>query len=347
MAVELSVVVATYQRRALLQRLLGQLAQQTFSAFEVVVVDDGSSEPVAPSLDLHDFPFPLYVLTQRNSGAAAARHRGILEASGALLVIVDDDMQVGPDFLQRHLDAHPPGSRRVVLGRISADPRVAHMPLFERWYAFRLDSVARQVEAGTQRLEGSALYTGNVSMRRADYLAVGGFDPLLERSEDAELGLRLEAAGVEFAFAALAVTLHGSDHTSEATWLTRAFAYGVFDSRIRTRHPTTLQADPWRLLFKLRAPVRPLLAAVVLAPNATRPVSRALLAATHLVDALGLARVAYAGSAVAYSMEYFRGVRDEAGSLWASVDALAHHVGLRRQWRRSAQGRAHVPAPAR
>jgi GT2 family glycosyltransferase len=346
MAVELSVVLATYQRRTLLTRLLDQLGRQTFGSFEVVVVDDGSTEPACEFLEPRDFPFPLRVLTQRNGGAASARHRGILEAKGELLVIVDDDMQVGHDFLQRHVDAHPPGSRRAVLGRICADPQVAHMPLFERWYAWRLDAVARTATEGTQQLEGSALYTGNVSMRRADYLAVGGFDPLLQRSEDAELGLRLEEAGVEFGFAPLAVTLHGSDHTSEATWLRRAFNYGVFDSRIRTRHPTKLQADPWRLLFKLRAPVRPLLAAVVLAPNATRPVSRALLAATHLVDAMGLARVAYAGSAVAYSMEYFRGVRDEAGSLWASVDALAHHVGLRRQGRRPAGG-AHVRPAAR
>jgi hypothetical protein len=107
-----------------------------------------------------------------------------------------------------------------------------------------------------------------------------------------------------------------------------------------------VQADPWRLLFKLRAPAWPLLGAVVVAPNATRAVSRALLAATHAVDALGLARVAYAGSAVAYSMEYFRGVRDEAGSLWATVDAFAHHVGLRRQRRRS-EGAGHARATGR
>jgi GT2 family glycosyltransferase len=339
MAVELTVVVATYNRPALLARLLDQLGAQTLQArhFEVVVVDDGSTDP---PLTGATYAYALRVLTQTNAGAAAARHRGILAALGPLLVIIDDDMQVPPDFLASHLAAHPPGSHRAVLGRIRADPAVHTMPLFERWYAHRLDSVAQLLEAGKLTLNGSALYTGNLSLQRDDYLAVGGFDPTFLRSEDAELGLRLEAAGVELGFAPLAVTLHGSDHTSEATWLRRAFLYGVFDSRIRSRHPTQVNADPWRYFFKVRAPARPLLAAAAVAPGATRGFSKLLLRLTHLADQVGLSKAAFAGSAVAYSMEYFRGVRDEAGSLSASVDAFAHHVGLRRQRKEAAGAQA-------
>jgi GT2 family glycosyltransferase len=344
-ALELTVVIATYNRRDLLLRLLDQLALQTHPSFqfEVVVVDDGSNDPVAEYLNAACYPYALRVLTQANAGAAAARHHGILSARGALLVIVDDDMQVPREFLALHVAAHPPTSRRAVLGRIRADPAVSSMPLFERWYAHRLDAVAGAIESGRLRLNGSAVYTGNVSLRRADYLAVGGFDTDLARSEDAELGLRLEQAGVELKFAPAAFTLHGSDHTSEETWLRRAFLYGVFDSRIRTRHPTAVNADPWRFLFKVKAPVRPLIAAAVIAPAATRTLSKVVLRMTHLVDYLGFAKAAYAGSAVAYSMEYFRGVRDEAGSLWASVDAFAHHLGLRRQGREAARAQALHP----
>ncbi|MHB8877316.1 MAG: glycosyltransferase family 2 protein, partial [Myxococcaceae bacterium] len=144
-----SVVVATFERRRLLVRLLNQLAQQTLAPelFEVVVVDDGSTEPVAPSLSKLQPPYPLTLERQPNAGAAAARHRGVLLARGEIIVIVDDDMQVDPDFLERHLEAHGKG-RVAVLGRIRADPDIRQMPLFERWYAQRLDGGAEAVRRG-------------------------------------------------------------------------------------------------------------------------------------------------------------------------------------------------------
>ena len=130
MALELSVVIATYNRRPLLERLLGQLAAQSVepSRYEVIVVDDGSREPVAAWLRPASFPSAVRVLTQANAGAAAARHAGILAAGGALLVLLDDDMQVPAQFLAEHLAAHPPLSHRAVLGRIKADPSIGSMP---------------------------------------------------------------------------------------------------------------------------------------------------------------------------------------------------------------------------
>src|SRR4051794_19503775 len=120
---KLSVVIATHNRHSLLVRLLRQLAEQTLAVadFEVCVVDDGSTEPVENALRGIGLPYALRIARQPNAGAAAARHTGVLMAAGEVLVIVDDDMQVGPHFLARHLNAHAAG-RRVALGRISADP---------------------------------------------------------------------------------------------------------------------------------------------------------------------------------------------------------------------------------
>jgi GT2 family glycosyltransferase len=323
-----SVVVATFNRLPLLQRLLEQLAAQTLppSDFEVLVVDDGSATPVAPALSALATPYALTVETQANAGAAAARDRGIRKARGELLVITDDDMQVGKGFLAQHLAAHPPGSRRAVMGRIQSDPALGQMPFFERWYAYRLDTLARTVADGTRTLKGNSVYTGNLSLRRADYLQVGGFDFSLKRSEDSELGLRLEQAGVEIAFSQEAITLHGSDHTSEAVWLKRAFLYGVYDSKIFAKHAQVPHADPWRYLLKLQAVARPLLAAAVVAPSLSQPLSRAGLLAVKAADKAGLQRLAFAGSSVVYTMEYFRGVREAAGSLPGALTGLAKHL---------------------
>lgn len=329
----LSVVIATFNRLGLLRRLLSQLAKQTLAAadFEVVVVDDGSTEPVAQALEPKPYPYALRVVSQANAGAAAARDRGIREARADVIVITDDDMQVPEGYLAAHLAQHPDGSRRVVVGRIKADPDVHDMPYWERWYADRFDRLAEGYASGRIKLTGSSLATGNCSLRRSDYLAVGGFDPSLKRSEDIELGFKLQEAGCQFVYSEEGFTLHGSDHTREDVWLKRAFLYGVYDSKIHERHLGLPTADPWRVLFRIGAPAKPLIAAAVVAPEVTRPLSRAAILAVRAVDRLGLTRLTFAGTALVYSMEYYRGVRAEAGSLFRTAGKFARSLRAHRR----------------
>lgn len=312
--------MATYNRLTLLTRLLQQLARQTLppSDYEVVIVDDGSKEPVQGPLEAlaKELPYTLRAETQKNAGAAAARHRGVLSARGEVVIITDDDMQVPDDFIQRHLEQHPPGSRHVVLGRIDPDPAIEDMPLFERWYAYLHERLAKRLhEDGAH---GWNLYTGNVSFRREDYVGVGGFDPNLKQSEDIELGIRLEKAGCQVRFCNDSYVLHGSDHTSFEKWLARAHRYGIMDSRLADRHSDVPQVDPWRMLFEMNALARPLLATAVALPGPTKPVTSALMGAAKLADKLGLEQVAFKSTSVAYTMEYLRGARAEAGS-WREV----------------------------
>src|SRR5262249_13996300 len=161
-------------------------------------------------------------------GAAAARHYGILAATGELIVVLDDDMLAVPELLEAHLAKHEAGAT-VVLGHIT-DPLRAASPLFHRFHSHVLADCSRTFRSGTIP-RGVHMCTGNVSFRRSDYLAVGGFDISLARSEDRELGVRLEKAGARIAFAERARTLDLSDHTSKEVWFARNFAYGVYDLR--------------------------------------------------------------------------------------------------------------------
>jgi serine acetyltransferase/GT2 family glycosyltransferase len=336
---KLSVVIATHNRHALLTRLLRQLAEQTLPAgeYEVCVVDDGSSEPATNALrDLRP-PYALRVARQSNAGAAAARHAGALMAQGEVLVILDDDMQVGPHFLERHLRAHASG-RKVAIGRISADPQLSRMPLFERWHQRLLDRNAERFAAGAPVL-GNHFFTGNVSLRREDYLTVGGFDHTLGNSEDVELGLRLERAGVEFTFLAEAESLHGSDHTDVICWRRRAFRYGQFDRQIAGKHPERRHASPWRFAVDLHPALRPFAAIALAAPSIASRISGAALAASTALDRLGADEAALAGTTLAYAMEYFRGLGDAAGGAKAAALELGSFL--------SRFERGHLPALVR
>ena len=344
---KLSVVIATWNRRPLIERLLGQLAAQTLppTDFEVVVVDDGSTEPVKPALDAlaETLPYHLKVLRQANAGAAAARDRGVRAARAPLLVITDDDMQVDPDYLELHLHAHDGAEPLVAMGRIRPDPALSSMPLFERWIADINRRAGDDATAGRTHLLGNSLLTGNVSLPRADYLAVGGFDKTLRRSEDSELGLRLEKRGLKFVFLDKAHVFHGSDLPDIRVLLSRAHNYGLYDSRIARKHPDVPHASPWRYLLKIHPLARPLVAAAWLAPRLSMAVSRLGIAAVEAADRLGrrparlagvsgklAERLAFKATAVVYTMEYYRGVREEA-SLLAGLGDFVDYLRHRRE----------------
>jgi serine acetyltransferase/GT2 family glycosyltransferase len=327
----LSVVMATFNRAASVERLLAELARQSLPAgtFEVVVVDDGSAEPVAQRLASLSTPYSLTVLAQANAGPAAARDRAIRAASGEIIVCLDDDMRVGPDFLAAHLSAHPPGSRHVVLGRLHSVPGLP-LALHERLHLALLDRFSDRVAAGIPPC-GSDLYTGNVSFRRADYLAVGGFDLAFRLSEDAELGIRLEQSGATFSVSSTAAAIHDSDHPDVRSWKRRTIAYGAADARMAEKHPGLVSADPWRFLLLVHPLSRPIMLAAVLASWPMRHVASLAMWVANGVARLGAERLALAGATFTYGILYFVGVRQHAGSRRAALRGLARHLNGRRE----------------
>lgn len=329
----ITVVIATHNRRELLVGALQGLARQTLSPaeFAVVVVDDGSDPPVRPALERLNLPYELAIFEQPNRGAAAARHLGILHARGEVIVIIDDDMRVPSNFLAEHLAAHARGAT-LVLGRIDDEGEaMARKPIFERMHAALLRRQYEAFRSGREQPCGTHTCTGNVSFRLCDYLAVGGFDLDLRRSEDSELGVRLEEAGAAIAFADGARTIHRSDVADLEVWMRRNFVYGGCDLRIARKHPTLASADPWRFFFLIHPATRVLVTLSLLSPSAGARLSRLAIRAAMALDAVGAERVALAGATVTYGLEYFRGIRQEAGSLGATVRDLRGYLDKRRR----------------
>jgi GT2 family glycosyltransferase len=308
-----SVAIATYQRGAQLRDLLGDLAEQGPGiALEACVVDDGSSPERAPALEGLKLPYPVRFARQENRGAAAARNHAARLATGEVLIFLDDDMRVGPDFVAQHLRAHAEGPV-VALGRMVQGGRHARpLPLFERWHAYQIDRMGESFARG-ERPRGIHLYTGNVSLRRKDFFAAGGFDEALPNAEDSELGLRLEAMGVPFTFAAEAVSRHDSDHASLEAWRARAHRYGGCNRVLAREHPTLRDANPWRLADEAHPVLLPVIGASVLAPRFGARLAGPAYAAASLLAALGLEKVAHHGVTAAFSAEFFAGLAESSG----------------------------------
>lgn len=190
-----SVVIPTCDRPATLAACLQRLApgQQSLPAaeYEVIVSDDGATEPVAALL-ARDFPWVRWTAGPRR-GPAANRNHGARLARGEWHVFTDDDCLPSPGWLAAFAQASAAPGVAVLEGRTYANgPRVHPLD----------DSPINDT--------GGNLWACNFAIRREQFQIVSGFDErfLYPSMEDTELRLRLEAAGYKAAFVPAAAVLH-------------------------------------------------------------------------------------------------------------------------------------------
>jgi glycosyltransferase involved in cell wall biosynthesis len=179
---EASVVIATRDRAALLRGCLARLGGQSCNGrFEVVVVDNGSTDGTADAIEAarrNGLPVRAVFVADPNRGKA--RNAGIAAAVGESLIFCDDDTLAPEGFVEAHLAARARHPRAVVSGPIVnvSDDRSLPSP-------------------GPANFSRAFLCTCNAGVSRADVIAVGGFDERYDLYgwEDTDLGVRLRRAG--------------------------------------------------------------------------------------------------------------------------------------------------------
>lgn len=201
----LSVVIPTYNRLPILQKCLTALEHQQLRAdsiagYEVIVVDDGSTDQTVPWLQQADLPHTKLV-QQDHQGPAAARNLGVEQAIGDTIIFIDSDLVVTERFLQAHVDALRQGQKTLGHDRLFTYGSVINTCNFE------------QPSAEPYKLtDFSAAYfaTGNVAIGR-DWLEKAGlFDTQFQLYgwEDLELGVRLKQFGLKLIKCPEAVGYH-------------------------------------------------------------------------------------------------------------------------------------------
>jgi GT2 family glycosyltransferase len=198
-----SVVMPTYNRRALLPRVVEPLLADPGAAEVVVVVDgcvDGSIEWLRERAAGDERLLPLLI---SNRGENGARMAGIEAARGDVVLMLDDDVEAAPRLARGHASRHALGPGRVVVGYMppALDGGRRAGDFTTRLYAREYEAVCALYE----RSPGSvlrSLWAGNMSMRREDCLRVmaSGEAPALDYHADRELGLRCLKAGLRGEF---------------------------------------------------------------------------------------------------------------------------------------------------
>lgn len=312
-----SVVVATYNRPAMLVRLLRSLAEQDTDDFEVIAVDDGSTPPTQVD---ETFPFPFRLIRRVNGGAGAARDTGIREAQGEVVIITDDDMIANPRFVSAHLTRFDDGCD-VVIGRFLL-PEDDHVMSFHMGL---MDAYFDACEQSDANIEPGRLCTGNVSFRRALYDEVGGFDLTLKRCEDKELGLRFAGTGATFGFAHGGELRHEEGMGQLGDLMTVGYEYGVADVAIGNRHPELPSASPWFVLAGIQPLVRLPMRALMRVPWLMRPLATGVGAVGKAAVKLRINRLAGPLFGLGYALQYFAGAVHATGGAAATRRAIAEY----------------------
>jgi glycosyltransferase involved in cell wall biosynthesis len=211
-----SIILGTYNDAAILEKSLAAFAVQTFSDFELVIADDGSSQNYGPVLEAWAprFPHGIQHVTHEKRGFRKARilNRAIRVSRFDRLVFVDMDCLPRRDFVENHLAFLQP--RTAIIGRrvhVSRDIVPPASTILEKGLGLDPASLvwlwlrgkAWVIEHGFvapffYESSNRWLIGSNFSVFRADLAAVNGYNEEFEGwgKEDAELGLRLQFSGV-------------------------------------------------------------------------------------------------------------------------------------------------------
>jgi glycosyltransferase involved in cell wall biosynthesis len=320
---EIAVVLATYNRAGALERLLHDLERQRIAreAWEIVVAVDGSVDDTQAVLErwMARGTLPLEYFVQKNTGQAGARHNAMSRVTAAHVIVIDDDMELSPEFVSEHLAAsrkHP--GKTVVIGKVLSEKTFRQKPLFTAVGEHHLMLLHRRLESGEQAPTATAFVTQNVSFPRSLYLEVGGFDPSLRLDEDRELGARMERAGGVFVYSTGAWAIHHSDVGSFEKWSKRHYDYGKYAVQVWEKHGKNPHLHPLRNFVDGSRLNRALVKIVCesdmrssLATEALRKVGNLLQRAKILEPAI------YTHKAI-QAVRYHQGVRDALGS-WDAV----------------------------
>lgn len=240
MSAGLSIVVPTYGRQDLVKALLESISEDAGNTdfdVEVIIVDDSPASDAAAIRTIGE-AYGAIVYDSPTQNVGGKRNFGLQQASHDLVLFLDSDVTIRLGTLDAHVRRLVDSGNDVAgcLGKVEFVGKETYawrvIEAMQLTLPFSYPDVSVYVPWGP---------TANLSVRRASFLEVGGFDTTMPRygGEDVDLGLRLADRGLRIITCSEAVAEHAIETWS--TWrqnLHRLWSFGLADYHLLIRHPS-------------------------------------------------------------------------------------------------------------
>jgi len=233
----ISAIVPAYNAEDTIDQCLDALARQTVprETYEVIVVDDGSSDGTWARVEAHP---GVRLLTQVNVGPAAARNRGVQHARGEIVLFTDADCVPAEDWIARMAAPFRDPAIVGVKGAYLTDQRALVARFVQIEYEDKYDRMAREPAI-------DFIDTYAAAYRRDVFLANGGFDTAFPTAsvEDQEFSFRLAGQGHRMVFVPEARVRHLGHADTLAAYWRKKLKIGYWKVLVHRLHPEKLVRD--------------------------------------------------------------------------------------------------------
>lgn len=185
-----SIVIPTYERPDFLDRLLSSIAKQTFTDYEVIVVDDASKQKNEYQEVVSKYENVNYLRNDKNLGAPLCRNLGIQLAKADLVALVDDDDEWLPQKLEKQIEYLDQSSKNIGIVYTWAEARKEGRVL----YRFQADW---EGEVLPRLLMECFIPSSSVLVKKKALLQAGLFDPMMPSCQDWDMWTRILALGYD------------------------------------------------------------------------------------------------------------------------------------------------------
>jgi glycosyltransferase involved in cell wall biosynthesis len=232
-----SVIVPAHNAEGTIDRCLGALVHQTVprESYEVIVVDDGSSDDTRARVRNHD---GVRLLTQDHAGPAVARNLGVKHTQGDIVLFTDSDCEPSEDWIEHMVAPFHDGDIAGVKGAYLTRQREIMARFVQVEYEDKYDRMVQE-----KYIDFVDTYAAGY--RRDVFVDNGGFDTAFPVAsvEDQEFSFRLARQGYRMVFVAGAQVYHWGHPRNLCTYWQRKFRIGYWKVLVARWHPGKLLRD--------------------------------------------------------------------------------------------------------
>jgi len=192
-----TVCIPTYNRINILLKTLKYWQKQTIKEFELLIIDDNSTDNTYESLIKYkkenDFNNLTIIRNKKNYGSAYGRNIGVFYSKAPIVIYTDDDAFVYPNYVENHIKFHQKYNNLILRGPIV---NFNDLNLLNLFFSDNFEKYLRIIKGYSRNY----FCTANVSIRKELILKAGLFNLNFYRWQDTELGYRLRKFGLKRIF---------------------------------------------------------------------------------------------------------------------------------------------------